>query len=100
MILRNNRNFRNGVSTVRKMYEAILVMNSMSDGTLAYPLVSEKGDSNPNGMSFEVRYVYKFLTLSMSDVLLFFFYIYHLLGTFHSLIQEAEQQRQLLTTFQ
>ena len=34
-----------------------LIMNSMSDGTLAYPLVKEKVDSNPNGMSFEVRYI-------------------------------------------
>ena len=30
----------------------------MSDGTLAYPPVSEKGDSSTNGMSFEVRYIY------------------------------------------
>ena len=35
--------FRRSVSSVRKMYEAFLVRNSMSDGTLAYPLVSEKG---------------------------------------------------------
>ena len=38
------------------MYEAFLVVNGMSDGTLAYPPVSEKGDSQ-NGMSFEVRYI-------------------------------------------
>ena len=42
------------------MYEAFLVMNSMSDGTLAYPLVSEKGDGNQNGMSFDVRYIVSF----------------------------------------
>ena len=54
---RTNAQFRKGVSTVRTMYEAFLVMNSMSDGTLVYPPVSEKEDSNLNGMSFEVRYI-------------------------------------------
>ena len=39
------------------MYEAFLITNSMSDGTLAYPAVSEKGDNNLSGMSFEVRYI-------------------------------------------
>ena len=57
MILRTNEDFRKSVSTVRKMYEAFLIKNSMSDGTLAYPPVSEKGDINLNGMSFEIRYI-------------------------------------------
>ena len=57
MILRTNERFRKSVSNVRKMYEAFLIMNSMSDGTLAYPLDKEKGDSSLNGMSFEVKYV-------------------------------------------
>ena len=57
IILNSNEQFRKSVSTVRKMYEAFLITNSMSDGTLAYPPVSEKGDSIPNGMSFEVRYI-------------------------------------------
>ena len=57
MIIRSNEDFRKSVSTVRKMYEAFLIKNSMSDGTLAYPLVREKGDINLNGMSFEVRYI-------------------------------------------
>ena len=39
------------------MYEAFSITNSMSDGTLAYPPVSEKGDTNLNGMSLEVRYI-------------------------------------------
>ena len=78
------------------MYEAFLVLNSMSDGTLAYPLVSEKEDIKLNGMSLEVRY----LDSSMSDALLFIIDIYNLLGTSHSPIQEAKQQRLLLTTFQ
>ena len=58
MILRTSEHFRKSVSNVRKMYEAFLTMNSMSDGTLTYPPVKEKGDSNLNdGMSFEVRYI-------------------------------------------
>ena len=57
MILRSSEHFRKSVSNVRKMYEAFLTMNSMSDGTLMYPPVKEKGDSNLNGMSFEVRYI-------------------------------------------
>ena len=81
------------------MYEAFLVMNSMSDGTLEYPLVSEKGDINPNGMSFEVRYIdsphHQCLMLSY-----FIIYIYNLLGTSRFLIQVAKHQRLLLTTFQ
>ena len=56
-ILLSNRDFRQSVSSVRKMCEAFLVMNSMSDGTLAYPPVSEKGDISLNGMSFKVKYV-------------------------------------------
>ena len=57
VIIRTNEEFRKSVLTVRKMYEAFLIVNSMSDGTLAYPLVSEKGDINQNGMSFELRYI-------------------------------------------
>ena len=57
VIFRTNEKFRKSVPTVRKMYEAFLIMNSMSDGTLAYPPVSKKGDGNLNGMSFEVRYI-------------------------------------------
>lgn len=57
IILRSNEDFRKSVSSIRKMYEAFLVANSMSDGTLAYPPVSEKGDINSNGMSFELRYI-------------------------------------------
>ena len=56
-IFRSNEDFRKGVSSIRTMYEAFSIMNSMNDGTLEYPLVSEKGDINPNGMSFEVRYI-------------------------------------------
>jgi hypothetical protein len=81
------------------MYEALLIANNMSDGTLAYPPASEKGVSNLSGMSFEVRYVL-FLTSSMSDAFLFIVYIYNLLGTSRSPIQEAKQQHLLLTTFQ
>ena len=76
------------------MYEAFLIMNSMSDGTLAYPLVGEKGDINLNGMSFELRYIY-----SSHHQVRCIVYIYNLLGTSHSLIQEAKQQHLLLTTF-
>jgi hypothetical protein len=57
MILRTNEDFRKSVLTVRKMYEALVVMNSMSDGSLAYPPVKEKGDIDLNGMSFELRYI-------------------------------------------
>ena len=57
-ILKSDQEIRKNVTTVRNMYDAFLVMSSMSDGTLAYPPVSEKGDSNLNGMSFEVRYTY------------------------------------------
>ena len=51
--------FRKNVLSVRKMYDAFEVTNSMIDGTLAYPPVSEKKDINLNhdGMSFEVRYI-------------------------------------------
>ena len=53
----SDENIRQSVSSVRKVYQAFLVVNSMSDGTLAYPPVKKKGDINPNGMSFEVRYI-------------------------------------------
>ena len=60
IILRSNMDFRKNVLSVRKMYDAFEVTNSMIDGTLAYPPpVSEKKDINLNhdGMSFEVRYI-------------------------------------------
>ena len=44
IIFRSNEDFHKSVSSVKKMYEAFLIMNNMSDGTLAYPLVSEKRD--------------------------------------------------------
>ena len=74
------------------MYDAFLITNIMSDGTLAYPRDSEKGDINLNGMSFEVRYIdslYHHCPM----------HCYNLLGTFRSLIQEAKTRRLLLTTF-
>jgi hypothetical protein len=92
-----SEDFRRNVSTVRNMYNAFLVVNSMSDGTLSYPPVSEKRDSNLNGMSFEVRYIYSLH--HHVRYFLFIVYIYNLLGMSHSLIQEAKQQRLLLTTF-
>ena len=96
-VLRSNEDFRKSVSSVRKMYEAFLIMNSMSDGTLAYPPVLEKGDINLNGMSFEVRYIdpshYQCPMFSHS----------HLHSKFtrsaRSLTQEARQQYLLLITF-
>ena len=77
IIFRTNEDFRRSVSTVRKIYEAFLIVNSMSDGTLAYPLVSEKGDSNLNGMSFEVRYI----DLSHHQRPILFFHCLHLQST-------------------
>ena len=56
-ILRSSQDLRKSVMSIRKIYDAFLVTNSMREGTLAYPPVSEKGDINSNGMSFEVRYV-------------------------------------------
>jgi hypothetical protein len=50
-------------------------------------------------MSFEVRYIDSSLS-SMSDVFLFIIYIFNLLGTSRSLIQEAKQQTLLSTMFQ
>jgi ABC-type multidrug transport system fused ATPase/permease subunit len=57
MIFRSNEDFCKSVSTIRKMYEAFAIKNSMSDGIIEYPPVEEKGDIDLNGMSFEVRYV-------------------------------------------
>ena len=57
IMISSNEEFRKSLSTVKKMYEAFLIMNSMSDGTLAYPLDGEEGDVNLNGMSFELRYI-------------------------------------------
>ena len=56
-IISESENFYKNVSTLKEMYDAFLITNIMSDGTLAYPRDSEKGDINLNGMSFEVRYI-------------------------------------------
>jgi len=55
-VLRSNEQFRKNIAKIKKFYEASEVVNTIQEGTVAYPQVEEKGEWNSDkGMSFEIK---------------------------------------------
>ncbi|KAJ3513132.1 hypothetical protein NLJ89_g3120 [Agrocybe chaxingu] len=55
-ILSSTEDFRGGVHSIRRMYEATEIMNLMKDGHLPYPQIDDNEEWNgERGMSFELK---------------------------------------------